>query len=95
MLKLSKDGLIVIASSMSSNHHWLETGCDRYFEVFLNYWNIKQKNQNGDIRNIKTYIPIKFKDKTWNDNEIINKRKLKYYEKFLNLSLVQKYFLTF
>jgi len=44
----------------------------------MNYWDINEGSEIHNIDNIKSYIPMKFKAKIRDDNQITNKRKLKY-----------------
>jgi len=43
---------------------------------------------------MKPYFTMMFKNKTQNDNEIINKRKLKHYKYFINLDLDNQHYFS-
>jgi hypothetical protein len=71
-----------IASKSSCNHHRLKLGWHKDARSWINYWGIMEYTilQNKDtIKNI-----IKFKEKMWCDNELEEKRKLRYFKDVIN-----------
>jgi hypothetical protein len=84
--------LFMIASNSIENHMRLKWVWYKDTKSWLDQWGIEEEVTLLSIDTIKTTIISKFKETLWNDKELEDKRKLRYYKEMINPNLKnQKY----
>ena len=61
--------------------------------AWLNHWGINENNILQNIDNVKNIIISKFKEKFWCEENLVVKRKVRYYKEVINHNLKNKKYL--
>ena len=62
--------------------------------AWLNHWGIDEHDILQNIDNVKNIITSKFKDKFWEEENLVVKRKLRYYKEVINPNLEDQKYLS-
>ena len=62
--------------------------------AWLNHWGINENDILQNIDNVKNIITSKFKEKLWCEENLVVKRKLRYYKEVINPNLEDQKYLS-
>ena len=62
--------------------------------AWLNHWDIDENNILQNIDNVKNIINSKFKEKFWHEENLVVKRKLRYYKEAINPNIEDQKYLS-
>ena len=76
-----------ISLNSSQNQLHLNRCWCKYTMAWLNHWGINENDILQNIDNIKNIITSKFKEKIWCEENLADRRKLRYYKEVTNPNL--------